>query len=304
MTAGRIACAVNASAGREAIMPEPLEPATGRLLVIGGGLAGMEVARLGAERGYNVDLHEMRRELGGQSREASAATARADFGVIANWLESELLRLGVSIHRGSVLDPEQIDALAPDVTVVATGSAPDREMATMMNPRGAVPGVDRAHVLTTWDALRRNRGPLGPRIVVYDDTGAFDALTVALRLTEEGCVVTLVTRNAGMGVELPEPRATVVPALEILARAGVVTHAWYTLEEVTADGARFRSVLGATSLELEADHVVLSTYPRPDRDLAEALEDAGIPFTMVGDVTGTHDLLRTFLDASLTVRGW
>lgn len=304
MTAGRIACAVNASAGREAIMPEPLEPATGRLLVIGGGLAGMEVARLGAERGYDVDLHEMRRELGGQSREASGAAARADFGVIADWLESELFRLGVSVHRGSVLDPQEIVALAPDVTVVATGSAPDREMATMMNPRGPVPGADRAHVLTTWDALRRNRGPLGPRIIVYDDTGAFDALTVALRLTEEGCAVTLVTRNAGMGAELPEPRATVVPALEILARTGVVTHAWYTLEEVTADGARFRSVLGATSLELEADHVVLSTYPRPDRDLPEALEDAGIPFTMVGDVTGTHDLLRTFLDASLTVRGW
>jgi 2,4-dienoyl-CoA reductase-like NADH-dependent reductase (Old Yellow Enzyme family) len=212
MTVGRMSCAVNPTASKElaqSFEPEDRVAEARRILVVGGGPAGLEFARTAALRGHDVELFEAAQRLGGQVAIAASAPHRGDIGAIVHWLADEIDGLGVRVHLNTPLDPSMLPERAPDDWVIATGTTPRSDGFQLTTPRDPIPGHDQSHVYTSWSFFGLDRAPdiSGPALI-YDDTGSFEAISVADVLLEAGAKVTMVSRLDSVGASLPYPPVT------------------------------------------------------------------------------------------------
>lgn len=190
-------CAVNAGVGHE------LERGDHRLdkvdtprsvLVIGGGPAGMEAARVAALRGHRVTLAEADSRLGGALRVAAMAPTRHGMGDILTWLEAEIYRLGVDVRLGTYMDADDVLALAPDAVIVATGATARMDGILGSHPGQPIRGIDQRHVISSTELFLTPPKDLGRTAVVIDDLGHYEALGVAEHLIDKGLSVAYVTR--------------------------------------------------------------------------------------------------------------
>lgn len=173
-----IACTVNPALGRERkfkILPA-VRPK--KLMVIGGGLAGLEAARVAALRGHRVTLFEEDGELGGQWNLAATPPYKQGFKEVTSYLERELKRLGVKIVLRGKVTPPLVEKQNPDTAVIATGALPSRP---------PIPGSEQA--TTTWDVLQ-GKAKVGHRVLVVG--GSSTGLEVADFLTAQGKQITIV----------------------------------------------------------------------------------------------------------------
>lgn len=197
LSANILACTVNPEVGDSAFA-EPLRPAQKRrVLVVGGGPAGLEAARVAAERTHDVVLLERTRTLGGQVTLAAMSAHRPHFGRHVAWLASELSRLGVEVNLGTAATRELITSLEPDAIVVGTGSTsylPDE--ARSLSCRVA-----------TDDQVLRGEVAVDARsrVVVYDAEGYHRGGNIAVFAAEAGARVELVTPFAGAAENLEAP---------------------------------------------------------------------------------------------------
>ena len=175
----RLGCVVNPRAGREA-EPVPVPGVRRRVLVAGGGPAGLSAAVTAARRGHDVALVEATGRLGGQVAWAATAPGRGELGHLVADLTAELTDLGVGISLGVAVDDALVAAHAPDVVVDATGSAAQR------------PGWAGDAVLDVEDVLRGGARPRG-RVLVVDEAGGHAAPSAAEVLARAGAAVTTVT---------------------------------------------------------------------------------------------------------------
>jgi 2,4-dienoyl-CoA reductase-like NADH-dependent reductase (Old Yellow Enzyme family)/thioredoxin reductase len=187
----RVRCTVNPECGREREMA--LKPAAHKksVMVVGGGLAGMEAARVAALRGHKVSLYEKKSELGGAVRWASKGQYREEWWQAARYRIHAVESAGVDVHLGAEMTLAEIKAAKPDVAILATGTRP------FMPPY--VPGIDRPMV-TDYEKLLLGETAIGSNAVVVG--GKNIGLTVAEYLSEHGCQCTIVEDGDAIGTDL------------------------------------------------------------------------------------------------------
>jgi NADPH-dependent 2,4-dienoyl-CoA reductase/sulfur reductase-like enzyme len=182
---GRPKCTQNLAASREATEIGEIKPADRkkRVMVIGGGPAGMEAARVAALRGHQVTLYEKEKQLGGLINTLSLAPGREEFSQVTRYLSVQLPKLGVDIRLNTEITSEMVMRENPEVVIVATGSRPYVEMP---------PGSETSVVASPYQVLR-GEVKIGRRAVVYECTGYQEGPTVADFLAERGVQVELIT---------------------------------------------------------------------------------------------------------------
>ncbi|MGR3498628.1 MAG: oxidoreductase [Limimaricola soesokkakensis] len=192
--AGEALCIHNAATGREARMPHviPKAPSRRRAVVVGAGPAGLEAARVLAERGHDVTVLEAASRPGGQVLLATRNPLRRDLIGIVDWRVAELERLGTRIECDLYAEAEDVLARDPDIVVIATGGLPQ----TPPMPGG---GAELCH--SSWDVLSGELRPEG-KVLVYDDHGGHQALSAAKLLAEGGAEVEIVTPERMFGIDM------------------------------------------------------------------------------------------------------
>jgi hypothetical protein len=260
----KVACIHNPATGREQVLPQIVAPAEhgGRkVVVIGGGPAGLEAARVSAERGHRVVLFEAASKLGGQLLIAVRATWRRDLIAIVDWRAAELARLGVDVRLNAYADAADVLAENPDVVIVATGGLPDTDW---------LDGAE--HCTSVWDVLS-DGSPARNDVIVYDGTGRHQAVSCALHLAEHGSNVQFVTIDDNVGLEM-EYSARVVYRKRF-AQNGVRSLIDHQLVSVQKQGnqllARFRHELTGTHTDLAASQVVIERGTVPVDEMFHAL---------------------------------
>ena len=192
-----VLCIQNAATSRESTMPHIIEPTNGvkrKVVVVGGGPAGMEAARVCAERGHEVVLFEKAPELGGQITLASKAPQRDQIAGITRWFSLELARLKVDMRLNTAADMPAMMAENPDVVILAVGGTPFIEQ----NPEwGAAEGL----VVSSWDILSGKVEP-GKNVLVYDTICEFSGMSAADYLAAKGSLVEMVTDDIKPGAAI------------------------------------------------------------------------------------------------------
>jgi 2,4-dienoyl-CoA reductase-like NADH-dependent reductase (Old Yellow Enzyme family)/thioredoxin reductase len=257
-------CQHNVSTGREAHLPAEIPPAPAPLtaVVVGGGPAGLEAARVLALRGHRVTLFEAAERPGGQIRLAALGGWRKDVAGIADWLEAEVQRLGVDLRAGVYAEAADVAALAPDIVIAATGGLPETEL-----PEG---GGDL--VLSVWDVLG-GQAKVSGDILIVDAVGGHAALSLADRLSEAGDTVTIATPDRHLGRALGGQNTPVY--MRNLTRRGVESLTDRTLRSVRREGnrlvARFRHAYARDVSEVTADAIVADLGTASMTDVYDAL---------------------------------
>jgi 2,4-dienoyl-CoA reductase-like NADH-dependent reductase (Old Yellow Enzyme family) len=300
-------CSTNPIVGREAELGGPLPPAAEprRVVVVGGGPAGLEAARVAAARGHDVTLLERGEELGGKVLAAATLPGRAEMAGFVDWRITECARLGVDVRLGVDADADAVLGLHPDAVVVATGGDATTDARSKWHPL-PIPGAEGEWVLDHEEALAR-ADEISGRVVLVDAVGFIDGIGVAERLREGGAEVTVVMPLAQPMLADAE---TMVKALGRAARKGVRwrpnTVAGFASPRAAATGGDAPhevTVFDTYSRESETlpvDWLVVRTHGRPRDGLYHGLVErvgAGRPDVVrVGDAVAVRWVDRAVFD--------
>lgn len=280
-----VTCAVNAAAGfEESVGDDRLETVSTpkKILVIGGGPAGMEAARVAAKRGHQVVLAEAMADLGGTLRYAGMAPTRQQFNDFVHWAETEVYAEGVDVNLSTYVTEEDIARFAPDHVILATGAEPRVDGVQLSHPGEPIEGAELSHVVSSNDLLT-DPNPTTASAIVVDDTGHYESLACAEYLVSRGARVTLVTRHPSLAPGMEGPHM-VEPFLERMAGKPFRYHVNTRVLRVDGQSATFQSIHGGDEEQINADTVVFVSLNRPRDELIQVLTAANIPHSLVGDV--------------------
>jgi len=256
-----ISCNLNPEAGNEKELAT-IVPATTKkkVMVIGGGAAGLETARVAALRGHQVALYERGRELGGQLQIAAKIPKREDFVEVPRYYTYQMSHLGVEVFLETTVTAEMVKEKHPDAVVVATGSVLGRP---------PVPGGDRANVVSVRDVLQGKE--VGENVVVIAAEHHEQALGVANFLAAQGKKVELITHTLYAGIELDSGTMGFMYG-QLLNKGGAITPLT-RVKEIEEHAVVTTNVLTRQERRIEGvDTVVFAALGKADDALYRALK--------------------------------
>ncbi|WP_242224390.1 NADH:flavin oxidoreductase [Shinella zoogloeoides] len=292
-------CIHNAATGREETMPHVVAKAAARrkVVIVGAGPAGLEAARVSAERGHEVVVFEAASNPGGQIRLTALSERRREMIGIIDWRMSQCEKLGVTFHFNTWAEADTVLAEKPDVVIVATGGLPHTEVLTKGNEL----------VVSSWDIISGDVKP-GTNVLVYDDAGDHAALQAAEVVAKTGAKVEIMTPDRAFA---PEVMAmNLVPYMRALQKLDATFTVTYRLEAAERRGnqliAHIGSDYGGVSKERAVDQIVVNhgTVPLDDlyfelkpgsMNLGEVSYDellSGAPQTVERNPDGAYQLFR------------
>jgi len=292
MPGGGSACAVNANSGREAQLPmKELAAKSKNVVVIGGGMAGMEAARVCVERGHKVTLMEKQKQLGGNF--ILAAQLLEDLQPYLDWMIRETKRLPIEVKLGMEADEKNIAALKPDAIVVATGGK---------HATPAFPGGDHTSVVSAgnlYKLIHENfKGLKGDVVVLGGGVIAVEiADAVAKKATQQN-ISSVTMLNWDNRVADGAGRKRRGDLSRRLDKSGVRVLTGMPIVAISTDGVQFKNVDGSVR-NIKADHVLFAADPQPDAGLAERLQGLAPEIKVVGDGAGFGLVKKAIKDATL-----
>ncbi len=280
-----ISCLINPSAGREfewggdrfitADSPR-------KVLVIGGGPAGMEAARVAAERGHRVTLAEALGDLGGQFRLAGLAPRRGQITELIGWYLRQFEKLGVEVQYFTAMDEQDVIEFGADEVIIATGSMPDGLARQRWLPsEDELPGLGNGKVWSCEEVMR-DQATLGKEVIVLDEGGNWRGTGTAWHLADQGRKVTLITPDALIGKELVRTMAD-FPVRSNLSKLGARFMVESVIDHWHGDAADVRSLLDGSVTRVEASALVTATTNMACNDIELALNETDTKFHVIGD---------------------
>ena len=277
-------CTVNAVVGHENDYKITPVPKRRKVMVIGGGPAGMETARIAALRCHEVILFEKEKQLGGQLHLAAASLYKTDNGYLTKYLTTQMEKLKIAVRPEQEATPETIKEINPDVVVIATGAVP-------LLPQ--IPGINDPKVYSAWDVLAARVEVKGEKVVVAGAGSiGFD---VAEFLALKGKKITMIDKLAQAGAEIES--LTRRCFLERFAKYEVRILTERNILEITEKGVTVEDKKSQKQ-NIEADSIVVALGSESNNGLSKALWDSPIETYTIGDAAKP----RKILDA--IAEGW
>jgi NADPH-dependent 2,4-dienoyl-CoA reductase/sulfur reductase-like enzyme len=293
-------CTVNPAAGYEKFLDEELivkaeTPKT--VMIVGGGPAGLEAARIAALGGHKVILAEAGARLGGALQAAKRAPNLHILGDLLDWQERQVFALGVDVRLSTYVEADDVLAVEPDVVIIATGGMTTGDGRQALIPGELPAGMGLSHVFDPAALLLGPQQSLeGKSALVFDDVGRYDAIAAAEYLQRAGAAVTFVTSLSSFAPKMLGTSRD-VESLMRLNQGGefrlMVNHNLLAIEP----GFASIRALGVERLDrVPADVVAVVTNQVPVRNLYDELRHKVADVRLVGDALSPRDLLAAMAD--------
>lgn len=265
---GRIECLVNPTLGREKEMEIHPADSKKKVMVIGGGPGGMNVAWVAAKRGHEVHLYEKQSTLGGQLNLGSITRYKKELLSLIHYQIRQIEKCGVHAHLNFEVTLDTVKKEKPDVVILSTGSIP-------IMPD--VPGIDKAIALSLPQVLTGSKPAIGKTIVVG---GGATGCEVAHHLAENGCPVTVIEQLPKIASGLESITRKVL--LSQLNALGVKFLTEHKLSRIENNGV-YASDKEGVNVFIEAERVIIAAGNSPDARLFDQIKSLGVPVHQIGD---------------------
>lgn len=279
-------CAVNPRALHE-IETKPKKAVVSKnIMVVGGGVAGMEAARTAAMCGHTVELYEKSDRLGGELIAAGAHSFKSEIYQLNDWYQLELKDLHVPVYKNVEVTADMVKERNPDAVIIAMGASP-------LMPK-SIKGIDSSKAVSAVDVLE-GHAKLGENVVVIG--GGMVGCESAVDFAIEGKKVTLVEALDNVLSSEYVPIQHTMMLKDMMEQYNVDVKAAHKLIEINDEGAVVQPVYGGEAVTVKADTVVLAIGLKPNASLASDLRGCGIEVYEVGSVKKAGNIINSVHDA-------